>query len=251
MENKLIRISFFFIGFLSSFLIFSTIGLYSQQAKVRVIKDQAVLRLKPSNGSIIIRELPLGSELIVEETVGEWIKIKMPPDTDGIVITGYIHKSFVEFEIKQPQLEQEKKSIITETPPKINLSIKDMDKDFISWEKQLNSAKGKKKDGTIVSIIGAAITGIGGVLYLVSSKEVASIKYYDYEISATEGERNNNLLMIPIGGAVIAIIGGVIYGMADTEFRRLELEGAKKGYDIAASLNIINGGLAFQITLTF
>jgi len=155
MKNKLIKI----ISLLSGVIIFSTISLYSQEAKVRVIKEQAVLRLKPSNESIIIRELPLGSELIVEETVGEWIKIKMPPDADGIVIMGYIHKSFVEFEIKQSKLKQEKESIINETPQKINLLSKGIDNEFISWKTRLESAKAKKKAGlwTLITLTPAPL----------------------------------------------------------------------------------------------
>jgi hypothetical protein len=64
--------------------------------QVRVIKSNAVLRIKPKNGSVIIKKLPLGALLDVEEVQSDWIKIKLPPDEDGFVLTGYLHQSFTE-----------------------------------------------------------------------------------------------------------------------------------------------------------
>lgn len=89
--------------------IFSSINLYSQKAKIRIIKEEAVLRLKPNDESLAIKQLSLGSELDVVETIGDWIKVKLPPDEDGIIITGYIHSSFVTFDIKSTPSEQYKK----------------------------------------------------------------------------------------------------------------------------------------------
>ncbi len=63
---------------------------------VRVVKKNAVLRIKPSNEGSIIKSLPLGALLEVEEDLEEWLKIKLPPDKDGIVMIGYIHRSFTE-----------------------------------------------------------------------------------------------------------------------------------------------------------
>lgn len=99
---------------LFAIILLSAINLYSQETKIRIIKRDAVLRLKPNNESIIIKKLPLGAVLNVEETIREWIKIKLPPDKDGVVVSGYMHKSFVEFEIKPSQVKPETKPIITE-----------------------------------------------------------------------------------------------------------------------------------------
>ncbi len=68
---------------------------------VMVVKNGAVLRIKPDEASIIIRQLPIGASLKAEELIRDWIKIQLPPDKDGIVIKGYIKKSFVEIE-KRP-----------------------------------------------------------------------------------------------------------------------------------------------------
>ncbi len=64
--------------------------------KVRVIKMDAVLRLKPKDDAVVLRKLPLGALLDVEEQLDDWLKISLPPDKDKFVVTGYLHKSFTE-----------------------------------------------------------------------------------------------------------------------------------------------------------
>jgi hypothetical protein len=63
---------------------------------VRIVKRNAVLRIKPSNSGSIIKNLPLGALLEVEKALEEWLKIKLLPDKDGFIMMGYIHRSFVE-----------------------------------------------------------------------------------------------------------------------------------------------------------
>jgi len=64
--------------------------------QVRVIKDNAVLRIKPKEGAVVIKKLPLGALLDVEEKAGDWLKIVLPPDEDGFILKGYLHRSFAE-----------------------------------------------------------------------------------------------------------------------------------------------------------
>ena len=68
----------------------------AENNQVRVIKQNAVLRIKPKNDSVIIKNLPLGALLDVEEEREGWLKITLPPDEDGFVLTGYLHQSFTE-----------------------------------------------------------------------------------------------------------------------------------------------------------
>ncbi|UCE41238.1 MAG: hypothetical protein JSV17_17700 [Candidatus Aminicenantes bacterium] len=68
----------------------------AEHDQVRVIKQNAVLRIKPKNGAVIIKKLPLGALLEVEEEIGDWLKITLPPDEDGFVLTGYLLQSFTE-----------------------------------------------------------------------------------------------------------------------------------------------------------
>lgn len=62
---------------------------------IRISSKDAVLRLDPNHKSTIIRTLPIGASFIVEETIGDWIKLKLPPDKDGLVVIGYVYKSHV------------------------------------------------------------------------------------------------------------------------------------------------------------
>lgn len=64
--------------------------------QIRVIKKDAVLRLKPKDDSVVLRKLPLGALLDVEKQIDDWLKISLPPDEDGFVVTGYLDKSFTE-----------------------------------------------------------------------------------------------------------------------------------------------------------
>ncbi len=63
---------------------------------IRIIKKNAVLKVNPSDDAVIIKTLPLGALLEVEEEMDEWLKIKLPPDKDGFALTGFIHKSYTE-----------------------------------------------------------------------------------------------------------------------------------------------------------
>jgi len=70
--------------------------LSQEDRSVRIVKKNAVLRIKPSKEGSIIKGLPLGALLEVEEDLEEWLKIKLPPDKDGFIMIGYIHRSFTE-----------------------------------------------------------------------------------------------------------------------------------------------------------
>jgi len=67
-----------------------------EQNQVRVIKNNAVLRIKPKNDTVIIKKLPLGVLLEVDEELGDWLKITLPPDADGFILTGYLLRSLTE-----------------------------------------------------------------------------------------------------------------------------------------------------------
>jgi hypothetical protein len=64
--------------------------------QIRVIKQNAELRIKPKEETVVIKKLPLGALLDVEEEIGDWLKISLPPDEDDFVLTGYLHRAFTE-----------------------------------------------------------------------------------------------------------------------------------------------------------
>ena len=67
-----------------------------QQApvKLKVTAEIANIRLKPSIGSVIIRQIPEGSILESIGREGEWFLVKLEPDDRGNT-SGYVHESLV------------------------------------------------------------------------------------------------------------------------------------------------------------
>lgn len=80
--------------------------------KLKVVTEQANIRLKPYIGSIIIKQVPQGTTLESTGKEGEWYSIKLKPDEGGQV-SGYVHESMV-FVLDGPPIEKEEKEIRTE-----------------------------------------------------------------------------------------------------------------------------------------
>ena len=62
--------------------------------KVKVTAEIANIRLKPSIGSVIIRQIPQGDILEATRKEGEWFEVKLDPDESGTT-SGYVHESLV------------------------------------------------------------------------------------------------------------------------------------------------------------
>lgn len=62
--------------------------------KLKVVTEQANIRLKPHIGSIIIKQVPQGTILESTRKEGEWYSIKLKPD-EGDQVSGYVHESMV------------------------------------------------------------------------------------------------------------------------------------------------------------
>jgi len=113
-------ISFIFFHLIIFITVINLFPQESKELKIRVIVKDAALRLKPKSDSLVIKQLPLGAKLDFVEEMGEWIKIKLPPDKDSIVVVGYIHQSMVKKlykEALEPKKIEEKKPIITPVFP--------------------------------------------------------------------------------------------------------------------------------------
>ena len=67
---------------------------------VKVVKSNATLMLYQDKDSTVLMKIPVGAMLDVEQIEREWIKVSLLPNKDGIIITGYIHISFIEVEPK-------------------------------------------------------------------------------------------------------------------------------------------------------
>lgn len=109
---KTSRIIFVFIVlFMLSLLLTVVIG-EAAELRLRVKVPNANIRLKPTTESMIISQIPVGAMLKSVGTVGEWYKIDLPPDKDGVVVTGYIHQTMVEIMEEVPQVPE-----VVQPPP--------------------------------------------------------------------------------------------------------------------------------------
>jgi len=85
----------------------------SKIIKLRVSVNIAKVRLKPSVDSLILAEVHLGTILEFRERKDHWIRVNLPPDENGYVISGYINENQVE----QIEKETSEKSI----PPLVEI----------------------------------------------------------------------------------------------------------------------------------
>jgi hypothetical protein len=87
------------------FVLFSAGFLSAEKISVKVISQDAFVRLTGSINSMIISQVPLGTVLEASEKVGEWYKVALPPDEQGFVVQGYIHSTEVEvIAVEEPEL---------------------------------------------------------------------------------------------------------------------------------------------------
>lgn len=79
--------------------------LYESPRKIQVILEKANIRAEPNFKSEIIHQVQLGISLLSVGKAGEWYRASLPPDEEGIILSGYIHQSFVE-EIHEEESEK-------------------------------------------------------------------------------------------------------------------------------------------------
>ncbi|MFX1514249.1 MAG: hypothetical protein ACFFCQ_16870 [Promethearchaeota archaeon] len=87
---------------------------HAAEFRLRVKISDAEIRLKPNKESTLISKAPLGTILKSQEKIGEWYKVDLPPDEQGVIISGYIHQNDVDVskEIEEPP----KQEIVREEP---------------------------------------------------------------------------------------------------------------------------------------
>ena len=220
---------------------------YPKGFKIKVIKEGAVLRLKPNEEALIIKKLPIGGLLEALESIGEWIKIILLPDKDGIAITGYIHNSFIEFETKPVIIKPEK--IITTPEKKIELAVEETDKGYISWKNDLARAKGKSSTGLILTIAGGLVFVPCMVLTFVHRETKYEYGYWGLVQFKKKKVQTSYLIGDAIG--LVALISGIaIHLPAHGEVKRLENEGRRSGY-IKAGLLPKYKAIGIQIGISF
>ncbi len=96
--------------------------LFRSPKKIKAISEKANIRAKPSIKSKITYTVPLGTTLKSVGKAGEWYKVDLLPDKEGIVVSGYIHQIFIEEMIEKvpraPKIKVKKPRIAPVSPPK-------------------------------------------------------------------------------------------------------------------------------------
>ncbi len=167
--------------------------------KVRVILVDAQFRLKPDMDSIILATVPAGTELDAVEKTGEWFKVKLPPDEEGFVVTGYLHSSMVEVIAEQ---DVEEKAVVQ---PEKDVTLPEKS---ISQQPMIYQEKQRRTSGMEV---GFKLCGSGNYFYPDDLNESLRTDI-DYYRARAEGNPNStmqgeyNPLHIGYGGAIEAYI---------------------------------------------
>jgi len=68
----------------------------AQEMKARVILTGTQMHLAPDAQSQVIRSVPVGAVLSISGQQGDWLKVDLPADERGFVVSGYIHSSAME-----------------------------------------------------------------------------------------------------------------------------------------------------------
>ena len=63
--------------------------------KLQVILESANVRSEPNYESEIIHQMESGLNLLAVGKIGEWYRVDLPPDEDGLIISGFIHETLV------------------------------------------------------------------------------------------------------------------------------------------------------------
>ena len=115
-KNPRARQSTAFLIFI--FIVFFTVPTnasgHEEYIKLKVVADQANIRLEPDISSIIIRQVPKGTILNATEKTGEWYAIQLTTQ-QGTVVSGYVHDSLVN--AIDPLPKEKKPPVIPEITP--------------------------------------------------------------------------------------------------------------------------------------
>jgi hypothetical protein len=77
--------------------------LFESPKKIQVILEKTNIRAEPDFITEVIHQVQLGISLQAVGKAGEWYLVNLPPDEEGLIISGYIHQSFVQ-EIQEKKM---------------------------------------------------------------------------------------------------------------------------------------------------
>lgn len=98
-------------------LILPTISQAQQKQRIKVIAQNASVRMQPNIDSEVILTPPVGSTFEVEQKIGDWYEIKFSSEI-GVLITGYINSQFVEVIEAEPVPVRKKEPVYKPVSPR-------------------------------------------------------------------------------------------------------------------------------------
>jgi len=93
--NNALKSKLIFLTLLCIFCLSLNVKAEAADLKVRVLVDNANIRLKADSTSPLVGNVPAGTILESEGIFGEWYRVILPPNEEGFVVTGYIHQKLV------------------------------------------------------------------------------------------------------------------------------------------------------------
>jgi hypothetical protein len=100
-----------------AFAVVFTPDAYAEKLKIRVVVNNASIRLKPDLQAEIIKSPPLGSVFEAEKKQGDWYEIRVRTEV-GVLITGYLHDMYVEVEGMETPVPETKAEVEEVKPEK-------------------------------------------------------------------------------------------------------------------------------------
>ncbi len=70
--------------------------LFESPKKIQVKLEKTNIRAEPDFIGEVIHQVQLGISVQAVGKAGEWYLVNLPPDKEGLIISGYIHQSFVQ-----------------------------------------------------------------------------------------------------------------------------------------------------------
>jgi len=104
LSTEKIRENWYYVSFYSEGKFINFTG-FIHAKKIQVLLEKTNIRAEPDFTSEVIHQVQLGISLQAVGKAGEWYLVNLPPDEEGLIISGYIHQSFVQ-EIQEKKIDK-------------------------------------------------------------------------------------------------------------------------------------------------
>lgn len=230
-------------AFIPAVLMLLTAGLASAQT-VRVVANEAAVRLRPDPNSPSIATVQAGALLQVRSKEGFWYSVSLSADnSQGAVRVGYISATDVETFSSSPT------GLASPSPPSVSGGSAPSDE----WKRRFDRIQSRRSSGKKKFWIGtvAEAAGIGLLSYWSSNAGVqCDASYYCYE-TVSNSVYNAGIASL-LGGGAVSTWGLFQWVFANGDLQALELERQRSQPSASASSEFRQlASTGFRVTHTF